>query len=58
MKMTIQEVIDKLDDISRAKDAIDNAVDMLGPGDRTALYEVKDILSEYAARILISKVEI
>lgn len=58
MKMTIQEVIDKLDDIARAKETIDRVIDERNYTNRCELDEVKDLLSEYAARILISKVEI
>lgn len=58
MKMTIQEVIDKLDDIAKAKEIIDRAANTNGRVEYCELCEVKDLLSEYAARILISKVEI
>ena len=58
MKMTIQEVIDKLDEIARAKDTVDRVMLERDYTNRCELDEVKDLLSEYAARILISKVEI
>lgn len=57
MKMTIQEVIDKLNDIGRAIDAIDEKIETDSFG-QEPLNEAIDLLNEYANIIRNTKVEI
>ena len=58
MKMTIREILDKLDDIGRAIDAVEREIDKDAFRGQEPLSDAIELLQEYADVIKNTKVEI